>query len=107
MFIGDAILIFCAYIGVASLIRTTPFLFTPVRFSARFTCCSSAQKSSTPPSCRRRRRNSSRLRAATAFCKSLTLSLTNPKAILFYVSFFVQFIDFNYAHTGCRSPFWR
>ena len=32
--------------------------------------------------------------------KSLTLSLTNPKAILFYVSFFVQFIDFNYAHTG-------
>nr|MBP6117334.1 LysE family transporter [Neisseriaceae bacterium] len=32
--------------------------------------------------------------------KSLTLSLTNPKAILFYVSFFVQFIDFNYAHTS-------
>ncbi|STV74330.1 transport protein [Klebsiella michiganensis] len=25
--------------------------------------------------------------------RSLTLSLTNPKAILFYVSFFVQFID--------------
>ena len=43
VFIGDAILIFCAYIGVASLIRTTPFLFTLVRFSARFTCCSSAQ----------------------------------------------------------------
>jgi leucine efflux protein len=32
VFIGDAILIFCAYIGVASLIRTTPFLFTLVRF---------------------------------------------------------------------------
>lgn len=27
--------------------------------------------------------------------RSLTLSLTNPKAILFYVSFFVQFIDVN------------
>jgi leucine efflux protein len=33
------------------------------------------------------------------FSKALTLSLTNPKAILFYVSFFVQFVDFNYAHT--------
>lgn len=33
------------------------------------------------------------------FTKALTLSLTNPKAILFYVSFFVQFIDFSYAHT--------
>ncbi|EGM8957025.1 LysE family transporter, partial [Escherichia coli] len=28
------------------------------------------------------------------------LSLTNPKAILFYVSFFVQFIDVNAPHTG-------
>lgn len=35
VFIGDAILIFCAYIGVASLIRTTPFLFTPGAFSRR------------------------------------------------------------------------
>lgn len=35
--------------------------------------------------------------------KLLTLSLTNPKAFLFYVSFFVQFIDFNYAHI--RLPF--
>jgi leucine efflux protein len=25
--------------------------------------------------------------------RALVLSLTNPKAILFYVSFFVQFID--------------
>lgn len=28
------------------------------------------------------------------------MSLTNPKAILFYVSFFVQFIDVNAPHTG-------
>ena len=31
---------------------------------------------------------------------SLVLSLTNPKAILFYVSFFVQFIDVNAKNTG-------
>lgn len=33
------------------------------------------------------------------FTKALTLSLTNPKAILFYVSFFIQFIDYTYEHT--------
>lgn len=38
--------------------------------------------------------------AQHTFRKALTLSLTNPKAILFYVSFFVQFIDQSYAHTG-------
>jgi leucine efflux protein len=32
--------------------------------------------------------------------RSLVLSLTNPKAILFYVSFFVQFIDVNAQSTG-------
>ena len=33
--------------------------------------------------------------ASAILKRSLTLSLTNPKAILFYVSFFVQFIDVN------------
>ncbi len=32
------------------------------------------------------------------FTRALVLSLTNPKAILFYISFFIQFIDFNYSH---------
>ncbi|WP_230085907.1 LysE family transporter, partial [Providencia sp. wls1948] len=31
------------------------------------------------------------------FTRALILSLTNPKAILFYISFFIQFIDFSYA----------
>jgi leucine efflux protein len=34
------------------------------------------------------------------FKRSLILSLTNPKAILFYVSFFVQFIDIHYSSPG-------
>jgi threonine/homoserine/homoserine lactone efflux protein len=36
--------------------------------------------------------------ASTIMKRSLVLSLTNPKAILFYVSFFVQFIDVNAEH---------
>ncbi|WCH27336.1 leucine efflux protein LeuE [Aeromonas salmonicida] len=100
VFVGDAILIFCAYLGVASLIRTTPLLFTLVRYlgaiyllylgvkilHANFVAKREGQESVVDPGER-------------YFSKALTLSITNPKAILFYVSFFVQFIDFNYAHT--------
>ncbi|MDU7371505.1 MAG: leucine efflux protein [Klebsiella michiganensis] len=64
VFIGDAVLMFLAFAGVATLIKTTPVLFNIVRYLG-----------------------------AIYLKRSLTLSLTNPKAILFYVSFFVQFID--------------
>ncbi|HGM6859738.1 TPA: leucine efflux protein LeuE [Serratia rubidaea] len=101
VFIGDAVLIFCAYIGVATLIRTTPLLFTLVRYlgalyllflGVKILYANFVQK--TQPEHQALEGGHSILR------KALTLSLTNPKAILFYVSFFVQFIDFNYAHTG-------
>lgn len=99
VFVGDALLIFCAYLGVASLIRTTPLLFTLVRYLGAlyllylgvrilYANVVARQEGAAPlvdPGER-------------YFSKALTLSLTNPKAILFYVSFFVQFIDFNYAH---------
>ena len=100
VFVGDAILIFCAYLGIASLIRPPPLLFTLVRYlgaiyllyigvkilHANFITNQEGQASAVDPGER-------------CFTKALTLSLTNPKAILFYVSFFVQFIDFSYAHT--------
>ncbi|HBU94615.1 MAG TPA: leucine efflux protein LeuE, partial [Leclercia adecarboxylata] len=38
--------------------------------------------------------------AKTIMKRSLVLSMTNPKAILFYVSFFVQFIDVQANNTG-------
>jgi leucine efflux protein len=32
--------------------------------------------------------------------KAFLLSISNPKAILFFVSFFIQFVDPGYAHPG-------
>ena len=34
------------------------------------------------------------------FRKALLLSLSNPKAILFFISFFIQFVDPGYAYPG-------
>ena len=36
--------------------------------------------------------------AGSRFRKALLLSLLNPKAILFFLSFFVQFVDPDYPH---------
>ncbi|MPN17354.1 Leucine efflux protein [bioreactor metagenome] len=37
---------------------------------------------------------------ARPFRTALLISLMNPKAILFFVSFFIQFVDPGYAHPG-------
>jgi leucine efflux protein len=101
VFIGDAILIFCAYIGVASLIRTTPFLFTLVRFLGAIYLLFLGAKILYATFIQKNAAQHQQIEGSHSILrKSLTLSLTNPKAILFYVSFFVQFIDFDYAHTG-------
>ena len=96
VFIGDAVLMFLAWAGVATLIKTTPILFNIVRYLGAFYLLylgskilyatlkgkNSETKSDEP-------------QYGAIFKRALILSLTNPKAILFYVSFFVQFIDVN------------
>ena len=100
VFVGDAILIFCAYLGIASLIRTTPLLFTLVRYLGAIYLLYLGVKILHANFIARREGQESAVELGERyFSKALTLSLTNPKAILFYVSFFVQFIDFSYAHT--------
>ncbi|SUC00446.1 leucine export protein LeuE [Proteus vulgaris] len=101
VFLGDVILIFLAFIGVASVIKASPVLFTIVRFLGAFYLLYLGIKiiHSTFFSKKAHAEQTANIQKHI-FRKALTLSLTNPKAILFYISFFVQFIDFNYAHTG-------
>ncbi|MDO5051035.1 MAG: LysE family transporter [Moraxella equi] len=40
--------------------------------------------------------NPPKVQSHNHFCRSLSLSLTNPKAILFFLSFFVQFVRPDY-----------
>ena len=93
VFIGDAVLMFLAFAGVATLIKTTP-LFNIVRYLGAIYLLWMGGKMLYAVLTQRDGHSSADSEPGSAILKrSLTLSLTNPKAILFYVSFFVQFID--------------
>lgn len=96
---GDTILMFAAFLGVASLIRTTPLLFSTIKIAGAIylsylgvkALCSTLKAPKTTT-------KTIHIDKTSSFKKALLLSLTNPKAILFLFSFFVQFIDPAYPH---------
>ncbi|MBK1684432.1 MULTISPECIES: leucine efflux protein LeuE [Rhodoferax] len=112
VFVGDTVLLICTALGAASLLRTHPALFLVVKYAgaaylfwvglnlmwgalkglrANKDVVQATVSASAPAT------------AATAahlqqpFRRALVISLLNPKAILFLLSFFVQFIDPTYA----------
>jgi len=101
VFIGDAVLMFLAYAGVATLIKTTPVLFNIVRYLGAIYLLWLGGKMLYSTFVRPAQpQNDDDAHKGDILKRSLVLSLTNPKAILFYVSFFVQFIDIHYARPG-------
>ncbi len=110
VFIGDAVLMTLSAAGVASLLRAQPALFTIVKYAGAGYLCwigfgmlrrawrgrRSASEAgpagdtgpaavAAPPA-----------RARSPFRRSLVVSLLNPKAILFFISFFIQFVQPGY-----------
>ncbi len=106
VFLGDAILMFLSALGIASVLKAEPMLFLGLKYvGAAYLFYLGIgmlrggwQKLRHP------------LEAAAAptkevdvnqpFRKALLLSLSNPKAILFFISFFIQFVDPGYAYPG-------
>ncbi|MEU4515274.1 leucine efflux protein LeuE [Nonomuraea wenchangensis] len=107
VFVGDTVLMFLAAAGAASLLRSNAVLFTIVKYAGAgylawigFQMIRDAWRS-----WRARGVEAVPAEAAEAavekavgmrprpFRKALAISLLNPKAILFFVSFFVQFVD--------------
>jgi leucine efflux protein len=106
VFLGDTVLMIASVMGIASLLRTVPAVFLLVKFAgAAYLAWMGIGM----------------LRAAwqlwgdrgishdprpisasdpTPFRTALIISLMNPKAILFFLSFFIQFVDSGYAHPG-------
>ncbi len=98
---GDAVLMFLAYLGVAAALQANPVLFQTVRIlGAAYLAYFGI--STIIAACRRKSQQEAdgRIPAASAspFRTALILSLTNPRAIIFYVAFFTQYINPAYEH---------
>ncbi|WP_371625490.1 leucine efflux protein LeuE [Streptomyces sp. NBC_01116] len=117
---GDAILMTLSALGAASLLQTTPLLFAIVKYAgaAYLTWMAIGMLRAAVSLWRERHRRTAELvetvdaagtadaagaSGATApverpYRRALVVSLVNPKAILFLISFFVQFVDPGYAY---------
>ncbi|MBV6272346.1 leucine efflux protein LeuE [Alcaligenaceae bacterium CGII-47] len=99
VFLGDSILMALTAGGAASVLRVLPVLFIALKvMGALYLCYLGARLIQSAwhqqPEAHHLEVGSS----GSRFHKALLLSLLNPKAILFFLSFFVQFVDPAYAH---------
>jgi leucine efflux protein len=104
VFIGDLTLMIAAAAGVASLLRAYPPVFMAVKYAGAaylgYLGITMAVKAL------RNRRATPAVEAAVddeavvlrPMRRALVVSLLNPKAILFFVSFFIQFLDPTYPY---------
>lgn len=105
VFLGDAVLMLLSALGIASVLKTEPLLFLALKYLGAaylfylgigmlrggWRKLHQSQVSS---------EEVEQLDVNQPFRKALLLSLSNPKAILFFVSFFIQFVDPAYAYPG-------
>lgn len=104
VFIGDSILLALTALGAASLLHAYPSIFVVIKYAGaaylayiglhliwtalrdwRTPTAPSTAENSTPPA-----------HMQNPFKRALVISLLNPKALLFLLSFFIQFIDPHY-----------
>jgi leucine efflux protein len=104
--VGDSILMVAIVLGAASFLQNSPSLFIAMRWLGAIyllwlawglirSAWSGLQRISPPNSTPA---TSMRLMQMHPFVAALGLSLTNPKAIFFFISFFTQFVDPQFAN---------
>lgn len=106
VFVGDSILLLATAMGAAGLLRSNPGLFMVVKyFGAAYLAwvglnllwAAIKKWNSKPEAAVTEVAPQPAANMQQPFKRALVISLLNPKAILFLLSFFVQFIDPNYA----------
>lgn len=99
VFLGDSVLMALTAAGAASVLRLVPMLFLALKaVGALYLCYLAVQllRSAVRPATVH-----AHVHLASGggdFHRALFLSLLNPKAILFFLSFFIQFVDPAYPH---------
>ncbi|MFE6834588.1 MULTISPECIES: leucine efflux protein LeuE [unclassified Streptomyces] len=108
VFTGDAVLMLLTAVGAGALLRASPLVFTVVKFlgAGYLAWLAVGMMRGAWALWRTRREREEAPAAAPAepgdnerpYRRALLISLLNPKAILFLMSFFVQFVDPSYAY---------
>jgi leucine efflux protein len=106
VFIGDAVLMTLSAAGVASLLRAEPALFTVVKYAGAGYLCwigfgmlrGAWRRWRAPAAAERPVPAAEPAGERDPFRRALLVSLLNPKAILFFISFFIQFVRPGYPH---------
>lgn len=98
VWLGDAVLMTLSAGGVASLLHAYPWLFNIVKYlgAAYLVCIGVRLVVDTVRRLRRPPAEGAGAQPAPVdrpFRRALMISMINPKAILFFVSFFIQFVD--------------
>lgn len=103
IFLGDLILMILSATGVASLLQATPALFALLKYAGAaylvwlgLGLLRSAFR--TWQGCDEQQAHAPAIDASRPFRMALIVSLMNPKAIFFFVSFFIQFVSPDYAY---------
>jgi len=108
IFLGDAILMTLSATGVAGALKANPGLFFVLKYVGAaylgwiglqmFRKAYQGWRSAGTLEAVAEAVEEVQVDSANPFKKALLISLLNPKAILFFISFFIQFVDPNYAH---------
>jgi leucine efflux protein len=102
--VGDTVLMVLAAAGVGTLLAAYPGVFTIIKYAGGaylawvgiqliYGAIKNWQHDSVPVV-----DEAAQADAANPFKRALVISLLNPKAMLFFVSFFIQFVDPAYPH---------
>ncbi|CAG2265727.1 MULTISPECIES: leucine efflux protein LeuE [Burkholderia] len=104
VFVGDTVLMILSAAGVASLLKANPLLFSVVKYGGAAYLLYIGTGMLRSAWSKLRARGDAPVEAPQAvdgerpFRKALIVSLLNPKAILFFISFFIQFVDPAFPH---------
>ncbi len=101
IFLGDTVLMLLSATGAASLLRANPALFMIAKFAgAAYLAWLGAGllRSAWAGWYHKSEIALPEKDASRPFHTALVISLVNPKAILFFISFFIQFVDPAYPH---------
>ncbi len=111
VFLGDAVLMILSATGVASLLQSMPSLFIVLKYAGALYLAwlgmnllrSALVGLTEKPDDNASNKIANNTAAKTVddshpFRTALTISLLNPKAIFFFISFFIQFVDPSYEH---------